>query len=589
MNTHYTAERNAQIVLFLLKKYGIKKVIASPGTTNITILASMQQDSFFEMYSAADERSAAYMACGLAAETGEPVVLSCTGATASRNYLPGLTEAFYRKLPILAITSHQGQANIGNHIAQVLDRSVVPNDVAIYSTYIRSIRGKDDEWEAETKANKALIALTTRGNGPVHINLETLFGKDFTSIILPEAHFVRYVNYKSEFPPLPNGKIIIFIGSHLPFSEKTEKVIEKFCEENNAVVFCDHTSNYKGNHRFLHALLGHQKDIKESVVDDVELVIHLGEVSGDTYTTKLLKRAHQTWRISEDGVYRDTFRNLSYVFELDECYFFEKYIKNTGVIVNSFQKNCQQKYIDLFNSIPDSIPFSNIWMASVLASKLPEFSEIHFGIFNSLRSWNLFEIPNSVQGFCNVGGFGIDGGVSSLVGASLANNNKLYFGVFGDLAFFYDINSIANRHRGNNIRILLINNGKGTEFRNYHHLGAQFGEDADEYIAAAGHYGNKSKVLIKHYSEDLGFKYLSASNKTEFLEKCNEFTNPNFSQAILFEVFTESTDESNALYIIDHLIEDNSKKEELTTKIKRIAKSVLGENAISMVKTIIKK
>ena len=146
MNTHYTAERNAQIVLFLLKKYGIKKVIASPGTTNITILASMQQDSFFEMYSAADERSAAYMACGLAAETGEPVVLSCTGATASRNYLPGLTEAFYRKLPILAITSHQGQANIGNHIAQVLDRSVVPNDVAIYSTYIRSIRGKDDEW-----------------------------------------------------------------------------------------------------------------------------------------------------------------------------------------------------------------------------------------------------------------------------------------------------------------------------------------------------------------------------------------------------------------------------------------------------------
>ena len=50
------------------------------------------QDSWFEMYSSVDERSAAYMACGMAAESGEVVVLSCTGATASRNYVSGLTE-----------------------------------------------------------------------------------------------------------------------------------------------------------------------------------------------------------------------------------------------------------------------------------------------------------------------------------------------------------------------------------------------------------------------------------------------------------------------------------------------------------------
>lgn len=84
MDKYYTSERNVQIVLALLKAHGIRKVIASPGTTNITLVASMQQDPFFEMYSSVDERSAAYMACGLAAESGEPVVLSCTGATASR-------------------------------------------------------------------------------------------------------------------------------------------------------------------------------------------------------------------------------------------------------------------------------------------------------------------------------------------------------------------------------------------------------------------------------------------------------------------------------------------------------------------------
>ena len=90
----YTNERNVQMLIYLMKKHGIKKVIASPGTTNITLVASMQNDPWFEIYSAADERSAAYMACGLAAESGEPVALSCTGATASRNYIPALIENY---------------------------------------------------------------------------------------------------------------------------------------------------------------------------------------------------------------------------------------------------------------------------------------------------------------------------------------------------------------------------------------------------------------------------------------------------------------------------------------------------------------
>ena len=73
-NKYYTNERAQQIVLAQLKARGIRKVIASPGTTNITLVASMQHDSFFEMYSCVDERSAAYIACGLAEESGEPAV-----------------------------------------------------------------------------------------------------------------------------------------------------------------------------------------------------------------------------------------------------------------------------------------------------------------------------------------------------------------------------------------------------------------------------------------------------------------------------------------------------------------------------------
>nr|WP_311479280.1 hypothetical protein [uncultured Porphyromonas sp.] len=52
---YYTNERNAQIVISLLKQYGIKKVIASPGTTNMAFVGSVQQDPFFEVYSSVDE------------------------------------------------------------------------------------------------------------------------------------------------------------------------------------------------------------------------------------------------------------------------------------------------------------------------------------------------------------------------------------------------------------------------------------------------------------------------------------------------------------------------------------------------------
>ena len=57
------------------------------------------------------------------AQSGEPVVLSGTMAAASRNYISGLTEAFYRKIPVLAITSTLYIGQVGQNIPQLIDRS----------------------------------------------------------------------------------------------------------------------------------------------------------------------------------------------------------------------------------------------------------------------------------------------------------------------------------------------------------------------------------------------------------------------------------------------------------------------------------
>lgn len=581
---YYTNERSQQIVIALLKAHGIRKVVASPGTTNLTLVGSMQQDPYFEMYSSVDERSAAYLACGLAAESGEPVVLSCTGATASRNYMPGLTEAYYRKLPVLAITATQGDYKIGHHIAQVIDRRSVPNDIVRLSVNVPVSKDADSEWNCNVLVNKALLELKHHGGGPVHINLATTYSRDFSVKELPATRLIERITLQDRFPELPsNARIAVFIGSHRQWKKEEEEVLDAFCAANDAVAFCDQTSGYKGRYRVLFALVAGQKSYRSSLCN-VDVLIHIGEVSGDYYTLGI--KAKQVWRVSEDGEIRDTFRTLRYVFEMPERDFFLRYAQGGGY-ESGYLQACREEYDAVFQKIPE-LPFSNIWMARQLSRALPENSVLHLGILNTLRSWNFFEIPRSVLSYCNVGGFGIDGDMSSLVGASLAHPDKLYFGMLGDLAFFYDMNVLGNHHVGRNVRILLVNNGRGTEFRNYDHPGSAFGEDADKFIAAAGHYGNKSPLLIRHYAEDLGFEYLTASNKEEFAEMSKRFVTPEMTdRPMLFEVFTDSEEESKALNGMHHILIDTHIQME--NKIKEGMKGILGEGGIKAVKRILGK
>lgn len=580
MIKHYTDEKNVQVVISLLKQHGIRKVIASPGTTNMTFVASIQQDSFFEIYSSVDERSAAYIACGLAAESGEPVVISCTGATASRNYLPGLTEAFYRKLPVLAITSTQSTHKVGQHIAQVIDRASQPKDVVKLSVRIPLVKDENDLWNCQIQTNRVILELKRHGGGPVHINLETGYSRQYDVKELPTYRVIDRITPTDNFPKLPQGKIAIFVGSHTTMSKQLADAIDLFCNSNNAVVFCDHTSGYHGNNKVPYALIGGQHKSNQSDTK-ADLLIHIGEITGDYYSLGLAEK--EVWRVNEDGEIRDTFGKLRYVFEMSEQMFFNHYADKDKKADDSYLTLCQTRLKEIKSKIPE-LPFSNIWLAMQLAHQIPENSTIHFGILNSLRAWNFFELPNSVTSASNVGGFGIDGGVSSLVGASLCDKNRLYFAVIGDLAFFYDMNVLGNRHIGNNIRILLVNNGKGTEFRQFNHVAAHFEDDADKFIAAAGHFGNRSTELVKNYAQNLGFEYMSASNKEEFAKTYKRFIHPSITERpMLFEVFTNNEEESKALEIIMGVEVDPQ------DKLKQTARSILGDKGFEAVKKIIKR
>lgn len=580
MAYYYTSARNIQIVIALMKSHGIKRVVTSPGATDLAINFSLQHDPYFELYSCIDERSAAYMACGMAAETGEPVAITCTGATSSRNYMPGLTEAFYRHLPILAITCSRSNSQIGHMINQVTDRTVLPNDIAKVSVQAQAIDTADDEWDVMTKVNKAILGLRQNGGGPCHINLEYAHNADYSIKEIAPVRVINRYTLSHKLPEIKAEKIAIFVGAHHVWTSQLTAAVEKFCEIYNGVVLCDATSNYRGKYEIRIPLICEQMEHKLTS-NMFDLMIHIGDVS-----STIFDNAKEIWRVAEDGALCDTFQRLKKIFQMSEIEFFTAYSKDNTIKCLSNYENIKAQYDSLYNSIPE-LPFSNVYAAQKLAYALPNNSVIHLGIRNSLRSWGYWQLDKTVSSFSNTGGFGIDGGISSLVGASMMNRNKLYFGVFGDLLFYYDMNSLGNRDISSNIRILIVNNGLGQEFKNYSFIGSTFGEETDLYIAAKGHYINGTKDTIRRYAESVGFEYLSASNKEEFIIASQRFLSPIITdKPMLFELKVTSEDENKAHELITTLTAKSKAMKKAQDLLQKPAMIEVKNFAKQIVKTI---
>lgn len=594
----YTDEKNTQIVIALLKAHGIHKVIANPGVRNISFVGSVQNDPWFEVYSGVDERHSAYMAVGMAAECGEPVVLSCTQATASRNYLPAMTEAFYRKIPVLAITSMVDECKNGQLYPQTVDLTTPPSDAYRRSFVCKSVNTETEVHDCERLINEAILELTRFGGGPVNINLVTSMARGFHARQLPTVRKIcrwELDGDKSKFPQIrPSSKIAFVLGSRrMPRGkiryEQEKAAVESFINIYDAVVLTDKTSEYDGINRVDADLLFRQGGLLKNPTYAhlrPDLIVHIGETSG-AYTPMQCLSWAPVWRISEDGDLRDPSYRLEHVFAMTWSEFCDFYVEKAERSAHVGYADAWRKADnDVRARIPE-LPFSHAWIAQRMHSKLPAGCLLHLGIYNALKMWDCFPIDKSIRASSNVGGFGIDGCVSTLIGASLASPDKLCIGVVGDLAFFYDLNAIGNRHIGKNVRIVLVNNGTGAEFNIYHNPGMQFGERVNDYIAAGGHNGNQSRQLVRHFAEDLGFHYLAAEGKDAFDNGIQQLLDSKSARPILLECFTTPQDESDAQYLLDHLIVSSVQKSK-TLNLAASAKAMVPQRVRRAVKELLR-
>lgn len=580
----YTVLENARIVIALLKKHNIRHMVLSPGGSNIPIVQGVQQDPFFKCYSVVDERSAMYFALGIYLQTGEPVATSCTSAQATRNYLPGLTEAYYKHAPILAITMSKHPKYLGQDYMQCPIQTSLPVDAVKKSYSLPRICNEHDRALCVRTANEAILELTHHGKGPVQLNIEELDSEtwvfDENIETLPNIRSIhRYSNTAGLNPKeLCGKKVMLLIGEHLPFSTREVNVIEDFAESCNCVIYKDHTSNYFGKY----AVNGNPlvASITQALFETQyrpDIVITIGGLTGDyPIYFKLAKTPESTiehWRVSEDGDVVDTYEKLTRIYELQIEEFFR------GM---TLEEECNHNYYDIWKMGIENIkydidiPLSNLYAAIKLHDKIPAHSYMNYAILNSLRVWSFVNINPTIKAFSNLAAFGIDGCMSTAFGESVGTD-ELSFLITGDLAFYYDMNAMGIRHLKNNVRVLLCNNNGGMEFK-FGNLHTK--TNVGDYIAADNHFKNS-----EGWAKTNGFKYISIRTKEEFNSSVDVFISPSDSP-ILMEVFTTPENERQANDTFLALNWKGTHNEEILKDAKSVIKNIIGENGIKIIKKI---
>ncbi len=587
----YSTNKSVQQLVALLKSYNIKDVVLSPGGSDIPIIHSIEMDSFFTCYSVVDERSAAYFAMGVAQNKNSPVAIVCTSGSAVCNYLPGITEAFYQDVPIVAITADKNPLYQGQLEIQKINQDNIFGEVVKKSVTLPVVNSEEEEWLCNRLINEALLELNHHGCGPVHINIPIVGRTDLYDCDMNLK--VRKISrteidaadstWKSHAETLLNAKkILVIVGQNLMFSKEDIENMNTFFKRFNCVFATEKLSNLECDGTVSSYILSEVCALDSLSMLTPDIVISIGNNLA-AYQLKPYLRNHskhiKNFLVHPNGKVRDAYRCLSDIFECTSSYFFKKIISYT----NDTNASDMSYYNDWQSSIQKvelpEFEYSNFYLAQELAKVMPANSTLHLAILNSTRIMQFFDFKHNIRTYSNVGTLGIDGCFSTFAGQAAATE-ELAFLVIGDLSFFYDMNAAGLRSIGNNVRVILLNNGGGSEFHFF--MGKSRIPTINAYISA------QHSNVAKGWIESLGYKYFEAKSKDDISLAMQEFGEKS-DRPLFLEVFTsmeEDAAKTNEFYHENQSKIDNEINGKFTTK--KIAKKLLSEKQIAKAKNIIK-
>ena len=551
----------ARSVVALCVAKDIKHVVISPGSRNAPLTIGFTHHDEITPYSIVDERCAAFFALGMAQQLKKPVALVCTSGSALLNYYPAIAEAFYSDIPLVIISADRPveridigdgqtirQKNVfDNHIlysANLYSELVLDNEVADPKLQQKQFEAqKHNEREVNLALNKAI-----EENGPVHINVpfyeplyDTVENIEVNPLqIFPEIKERHYSekqlsSYAAEWNRAKRKMVIVGVAQP---DAVEQRFLDKLANDPSVIVFTETTSNLDHPEFFtrIDTLIGpiEKDEKKEDLFSKLQPDILL--TFGGMIVSKKIKaflrnyNPQHHWHVDPKKAY-NTFFCLNKHFETDVNSFFSEFFPLTETTESDygrFWKEIRQKRQKRHEEYMAEIPYSDLKAMQQIVPEVPEKTIVHFANSSTIRYAQLFQWHESLKTFCNRGTSGIDGSVSTSVGAAVSSKEPVLL-ITGDLSFFYDSNALWNKYIPSNFRIILLNNHGGGIFRIL--PGNKNSENFDRFFETV------HDMNAKPISELYGFDYRSADTEESLQENLSGFFEDTGKPKLL-EIFT---------------------------------------------------
>lgn len=194
-----------------LTHYGVRRAVLSPGSRNAPLAVAFARNPELECKVVIDERSAAFVALGMAIESGEMVAMACTSGSAALNYAPALAEAYYRHIPLIAITADRPEEWIDQDDSQTIRQSGSLAAVVKGSFDIPVCRGNDEGLQrlCRRRIADAMMLATSAPRGPVHINIQVDEPIDAMADISERMVFPELTATDTQIPSRNNASVRI--------------------------------------------------------------------------------------------------------------------------------------------------------------------------------------------------------------------------------------------------------------------------------------------------------------------------------------------------------------------------------------------
>ncbi|WP_343681478.1 2-succinyl-5-enolpyruvyl-6-hydroxy-3-cyclohexene-1-carboxylic-acid synthase [Chryseobacterium arthrosphaerae] len=532
----YSSKRSIQILAHLLQQYGIADIVISPGSRNAPLAIHFSEVDSFNCYSIVDERSAAFVAMGMAKSEKKPVAVTCTSGSAVVNYYPAVTEAFYQNIPLLILTADRPTDFVDIFDGQTIRQKDVFHQHS-YGDFQLLEDSKENAEDINFDIIKKAIELCFEKQGPVHINIpleEPLY--ELVSELPTFPTVEKTIKHKEYEIPAnliadwhTSQRIMLLVGTR-DYSPELENQLTQLVKNHSVVVLSEANSNLYHEKFFRHIdryIFNFTEEEYKTYAPDLLITVGQNVVSKKVKQFLRSARPKQHWHLDE--VWQpDTYFALTEKIEVKPEVFFSKLLKYINLE--------PRPYYNLWDVLRDkkdarheqflnTVEFSDFYFFNKASQTVPENYNIHFSNSSGIRYAQLFDFGKR-KIYCNRGTSGIDGSTSTAMGFAIKNENPTLL-ITGDLSFFYDINGLWNQYIPPFVRIMIFNNGEGNIFKIIPGPGNANPNTLDEFIAT------KHRKNAEHLAKHFGFSYIRVEDELTLDRVLENFFKPDAQPKIL--------------------------------------------------------